>query len=304
VPKISVIITIYNRPDRIPLAITTAVKQTFKDMEIIVVDGANSKENQAIVNSFMNNTKIKNTKKKIRYVPVEPEAVNYISYKGIQHSRNVGCKAAKGKYIAMLDDDDSWEPTKLEKQVKEMDIFDEEKGTLGLVLCWTKINTNDGYFIDKTLAYPKYSDLLRSFNLSSTSSYLIRRDVLEEIGYWNEELRGMHEYDIALKLTQHGYWIYTIPETLMIRNRMSNITIESGHYYYFKIAEILDLWKYYGKDFIKHIGFSGFTMNVIKTVLLSGLFLFGYVIKERIWDIIYPLKKAYDFGGVEQCISQ
>ena len=294
-PKVSVVLITYNRSERIKSAIQTVLDQTFQDFEIIVIDGADSVTNKSEVLKFKD--------KRIKYVSVEKEAVDYISYKGIQHSRNVGCKVARGKYIAMLDDDDSWEPTKLEKQVKQMDFFDEKKGTFGLVLCWTKINTDNGYFIDKTLAYPKYKDLLRSFNLSSTSSYLIRKSVLEEIGYWNEELRGMHEYDIALKLTLHGYWIYTIPEPLMIRNRMSNITIESGHYYYFKIAEILDLWKYYGKDFIPCIGFSGFAMNVVKTVLLCGLFLVGYIVKERIWDVIYPLKKAYDFGGVE-CVSE
>ncbi|GAH48451.1 unnamed protein product, partial [marine sediment metagenome] len=233
---VSVVITTFNRPERIPKAIMTAVKQTFKDMEIIVVDGANSVENQSIVNSFINNKKIKNTKKKIRYVPVEPEAVNYISFKGIQHSRNVGCKAAKGKYIAMLDDDDWWEPTKLEEQMEifKYGLCGVSRDKIGLVLCYTKIETDDGDIIDKSKLNPNYKDLLQAYNLSSTSSYLIRADILKEVGYWNEELRGMHEYDVALKLSKLGYHINVVPHILMIRNRISNITVESGHYYFFK----------------------------------------------------------------------
>jgi len=285
-PIVSVVITTYNRPERIPKALETVLKQTFQYFEIIVVDGANSSSNKGRVERYQNYDH------RIKYVPVEDEAVNYVSYKGIQHSRNVGCKKAKGKYIAMLDDDDLWDEDKLKKQVKIL----EENQKVGLVLCYTKIETEGEDIIDKTKIKPDYKDLLKSYNLSSTSSYLVRREILEEIGYWNEELRGMHEYDIALKLSKLGYEIETVPEVLMIRNRISNITVESGHYYYFKISEIVDLWHYYGKDFIPHIGIRGFLFNATKTVMLFGLFLTGYVVKERIWKVVYPLKKLYEQG--------
>jgi len=285
---VSVIITTYNRPERIPKAIQTVLNQTFQDFEIIVVDGAMSVENMDAVLKFKD--------KRIKYLHVEKEAVNFISFKGIQHSRNVGCKAAKGKYIAMLDDDDWWEPTKLEEQLKTFKIKRVWATNLALILCYTKIETDDGDIIDKTKNHVTYKDLLQSYNLSSTSSYLIRSDVLKEIGYWNESLRGMHEYDIALKLSKLGYGIYTVPQVLMVRNRISNITVESGHYYFFKIAEIVDLWKYYGKDFLPELGIKGFLFNVIKTVMLFKLFLIGYLVKERIWKVIYPLKKLYEQG--------
>ena len=283
---VSVVITTYNRPERIPKAIQTVLDQTFQDFEIIVVDGARSVENMDAVLQFKD--------KRIKYLPVEKEAVNYISFKGIQHSRNVGCKAATGKYIAMLDDDDWWEPTKLEKQLESFKIKRVWAKQIGLVLCYTKIETDGEDIIDKTNSHIYYKDLLQAYNLSSTSSYLIRADILKEIGYWNEKLRGMHEYDIALKLSKLGYGIYTVPEVLMIRNRISNITVESGHYYFFKIAEIVDLWKYYGKEFLPKLGLRGFLFNVVKTVLLFGLFLFGYIVKEKIWKVIYPLKKLYE----------
>jgi len=283
-PKVSVVITTYNRPERIHKAIQTVLNQTFQDFEIIVVDGARSAKNKIEVEKFKD--------KRIKYIPVRHSAVNYISYKGIQHSRNVGCKRARGKYIAMLDDDDLWEPTKLEKQIK---VF-EKNIDVGLVLCYTKIETDDEDIIDKTKLEPTYEDLLKAYNLSSTSSYLILRDLLMNINYWNEELRGMHEYDVALKISKLGFRIITVPEVLMIRNRISNITVESGHYYYFKISEIVDLWHYYGKEFLPRLGLRGFIFNVTKTVMLFMLFLTGYIVKERIWKVIYPLKKLYEQG--------
>jgi len=283
-PEVSVVITTYNRPDRIQGAIQTVLDQTFKDIEIIVVDGANSIDNMHEVLKFED--------KRIKYVKVEKEAVDYISYKGIQHSRNVGCKAAKGKYIAMLDDDDKWEPEKIERQLKAY--YQMEYLGVRLILCYTKINMGNEVVVDKTMAHPFYRDLLQSYNLSCTSTYFINKEVLEEVGWWNEKLRGMHEYDIALKLTKKGYGIHTVERPLVYRDRISNITVESGHYYFFKIAEIFDLWHYYGKDFIPYIGLKGFLFNGFKTVALVSLFSLGYIVKERIWKIVYPLKKLHE----------
>jgi len=288
---VSVVLITYNRPERLGRAIKTVIKQTYKNIELLVVDGANSEENRAVVEDFYWQTAIK-----IKYVKVEPEAVDMFSQYGMQHSRNVGCKLAKGKYIAMLDDDDSWTPDKIEKQV---DIF--KYGVCGigcsdiaLVTCYNKIISGDSEVIDKPKINPSFEDLLKSFNLSSTSTFLMRRDVLEEIGFWNEKLRGMHEYDLALKMARLGYQIYTVPEPLMTRERLSNT---NASYYYIKIAEVIDLWHYFGKDFLPRIGIKGLILNAIKTTFLFGIFLLGYIIRERVWDIIYPLKIIYEQGG-------
>lgn len=289
-PLVSVVIITYKRPERVYRAIETVVNQTYQNLEILVVDGANSKENEKAIKKIVD--------KRIKYLMVEPEAVNMYSQYGMQHARNVGCKLAKGKYIAMLDDDDIWSPEKTEKQVN---IFENGVPTpagiglesIGLVTCYNKIVSGNTEVIDKPKIRPTYEDLLKSFNLSSTSTFMMRRDVLEEIGWWNEKLRGMHEYDLALKITKKGYQIYSIPEPLMTRERISNT---DAKYYYIKIAEVFDLWHYFGKDFLSYIGIKGFIFNAFKTVMLFGIFLSGYIIKERVWEIIYPLKVLYEQG--------
>ena len=272
---VTIVIITYNRPERIPKAIQTVLDQTFQDFEIIVVDGANSIENMDAVLQFKD--------KRIKYLPVESEFVNANSQVGMQHARNKGCQVVNGKYIAMLDDDDSWMSTKLEKQVMVI----EKNPQIALVLCYTKIGIGSNIVINKTKLKPAYDDLLKGFNMSTTSSLLIRAKVLKQIGGWNEKLRGMHEHDIALKIAKKGYTIQTIPEPLMHRETISN------HSYFIKIAELVDLWHYYGKDFIHWIGFKGFLINLMKTILLWKLFILGYVIKDRIWKIIYPLDVFY-----------
>lgn len=275
-PEVSVVITTYNRPDKLKEALQTALNQTFKDIEIIVVDGKNSKRNKKVTESFRD--------KRIKYIQVAPKKVNLPSYEGVQHSRNVGCKNSNGKYIAMLDDDDLWEPEKIEKQLKAF-----INKSIGLVICYSKMYLEKSHIIYKNKLSPTYKDLLKSYNLSTTSSFLIRKDVLEEINYWNESLRGMHEYDIALKITKMGYQIVTIREPLTIRNRYgSNFSINS----HIKIAEMLDLWHYYGKDFISYIGVKGFLFNVIKTLFLIDIYLLGHIFKGDVWKIIYKIKTS------------
>lgn len=275
-PLVSAVVITYKRPDRLKRAIETIINQTYKNLEIIVVDGANSPDNKAVVETFDD--------KRVIYTPVEDWAVNMYSQYGMQHARNVGCKKATGQYIAMLDDDDSWHP---EKTAKQLEYFDDN---IALVICYNKIISGKTEVIDTSKLEPTFADLLKSFNLSSTSTFIMRKDVLEKVGYWNEKLRGMHEYDIALKMTKLGYRIVTVPEPLMIRERISNT---DAKYYYIKIAEVIDFWHYFGKDVIHVLGIIGFFKNGFKTMFLFMVYLMGYVIKEHVWEIIYPLKIMY-----------
>ena len=274
---VSVVITTYNRPDRLKKALKTVIDQTYKNLEIIVVDGNNSKENEDVVKSFNDDI--------IKYLQVEPEKVKAPSYEGVQHARNLGCKKATGQYIAMLDDDDLWAPEKIQKQMKE---FKDE--SVALVISYSKMHFKNSSVIYKNKLSPTYKDLLKRFDLSTTSSFLIRNDVLKEINYWNESLRGMHEYDIALKIAKKKYKIVTIPEPLTIRHRYgSDFSINPK----IKISEIMDFWQYYGKEFIPNLGFKGFLFNTIKMMILLDANIIGYFLKRNTLTSNYQLKSFF-----------
>jgi len=288
---ISVIITTYHNPDNLRQAIDTVKNQTYKNLEIIVVDGANSEVNKLVIEDARD--------KRIKYVEVEPEAVSYPGAKGVQHARNVGCKTAKGKYVAMLDDDDEWESNKIELQCLVFEMYNnirdvlesDDYEKLGLVTCWSKIYTEKGFFIDKTKERIVYKDLLKNFNLSNTSSYFMDKEVLEDVGWWDEDVRGMHEYDIALKMARKGYAIRSIPEPLLIRNR--NYSEQLGSIYW-KISEQFEFWHRYGKDVLKYLGPRETLFKGINTTSLIGIYCLGYVFQNRIWKVIYPLKNIYE----------
>jgi GT2 family glycosyltransferase len=193
----------------------------------------------------------------------------------------------------MLDDDDTWEPTKIEKQVKLMaenekiKTLNIKEATIAIVICYSRIVVGSKEIIDKPKLKPTYDSLLKSFNFSSTSTFMIRKSVLEEIGGWNEELRGMHEYDIALKVTKLRYKIYTIPEILMTKYRFSET---AGSDFFVKIAEVFDFWEYYGEDVMNNLGLKDCLCNIFKTLGLFVFFSLGYIFKQRIWNIIYEFK--------------
>jgi len=64
-------------------------------------------------------------------------------------------------------------------------------------------------------------------------------------------------------------------------------------FYYIKIAEVFDLYRLYGKDMLTYLGVRGFLFNVAKSSLLVALFLAGYLVKEKVWKVIFKLKNMY-----------
>ena len=102
--KVSIIIPTYKRSDLLERAIKSVINQTYKNIEIIVVDDNvnNSKEH-------LQNLKIIEKYPQIIYIKNKKNL-------GGGLTRNVGIKASTGEYIAFLDDDDEFYPTKIEKQ--------------------------------------------------------------------------------------------------------------------------------------------------------------------------------------------
>ena len=114
-PKVSVIIPTYRRSVELQRAVTSVLLQGFADYEIIVVDD-NPPETEA---------RIKNEEYLGRLDPRIVHLKNSRSLGGAE-ARNVGIRASQAQYVAFLDDDDEWLPSKLQKQVDMLDALDSE----------------------------------------------------------------------------------------------------------------------------------------------------------------------------------
>lgn len=187
---ISVIIPTYSRPNNLIRAINSVINQTYKNTEIIVVD-----------DNGLGSTFQKYTKELIQSY-IDDNSIIYIAHeKNLNGSaaRNTGIKAAKGEYIAFLDDDDEFVSNKLELQLKELESLDSQWGG-----CYC--NTELISLKNKTSnIYPCiYSGnltvgMLMETIFFNTSTLLIRRNVIEELNGFDESYQRHQDWEFLIR---------------------------------------------------------------------------------------------------------
>ncbi|EPB8187125.1 glycosyltransferase family 2 protein [Clostridium perfringens] len=204
-PLVSVIIPTYKRSDMLVDAIESVKNQTYKNIEIIVIDdnGINSKYTKE------NKLKLKNY--------IESNDIKYIQNKdniGGALSRNIGVNEALGKYIAFLDDDDTYMPTKIEKQVKLIE--ENIKNGVGLVYCYCNGVDEFGNIIwENTNSYsglPLYESMI--YCIASTSLWLCDRKMLLDIGGF-EDMPSKQDLLLMVRIITNGYKILCVEEKLV-----------------------------------------------------------------------------------------
>ena len=206
---VSAIITTYKRePEMVLRALDSVLAQTYKDMEIIVVDDSPSDYSaRGNVRNAIEKRQHENTDMNIRYIAHEKN-------KGACVARNTGLSIANGEYIAYLDDDDEWLPDKIEKQVKII-----QKSDVALVYCGQIIkDDNSGACREGKKKYVRedaFNELLLSNFIESTSYPLIRKRCLIEIGGFDPLMQSAQDYDVWLRLAER-YEIDYVPEPLVL----------------------------------------------------------------------------------------
>lgn len=191
IPKVSIIITTFNRPQFLVNAVDSVLSQDFKDFELIIVNDASSDDKtEDIILSY------------------KDARINYIKNDinlGSAKSLNVALKAAKGDYIAVLDDDDAWiSKDKLSEQIEFLD------KNVDHVCVGTNVVVVD-YESGKesTRSAIPYHDIeLRKrflkMNPIAHSSVVFKREAALAAGCYDEALSRGKDYDLWLKLAKQG----------------------------------------------------------------------------------------------------
>lgn len=204
-PKISVIIPAYNSEKFIKKAITSVLNQSHKNIEVIVVDDGSTDRTGKIVKEF------KNKDNRVIYVYQKNSG-------GPSSPKNTGFQNSKGDFIAYLDHDDEWLPSKLEKQLALFDIH----LNLGLISCSAYIY--EGKKMTRIHRLSKKNNSLQGLLVDSlsyffsNSSMLIPRHVVESVGDRDENLSVLEDLDIVLRILKEGYKIDFISEPLIKYN--------------------------------------------------------------------------------------
>src|SRR5215470_16887581 len=195
-PLVSVIIIFFNGEPFIKEAVTSVLAQTYSAWELLLVDDGSTDGSTAMARDYVN-----------RY----PHKIFYLQHEGHQNrgmsvSRNLGIHRAKGEYIAFLDADDVWLPHKLAQQVEILNSHPRAGMLYGATQWWFswtgKAEDSQRDFVhpmgvppDTLIEPPKLLiQLLKNEGVSPcTCSIMVRRDVMERIGGFEESFRGLYE---------------------------------------------------------------------------------------------------------------
>lgn len=196
---ISVIIPTYNRGSLIKNTINSVLNQTYKNFELLIIDDASTDNTEEIVKGYDDS--------RIKFVKLDENSQG-------TKPRNVGIQKSKGEYIALLDSDDEWSPTKLERQLKFLQQFNDEK-----MVCFTDLKlkeakktnySNNEEFVngDNILEY-----ILLDKNWVQTSTYMFSSKLGKET-LFNPTLKKHQDWDFCLRLSKNGARFVNLPEHL------------------------------------------------------------------------------------------
>lgn len=190
---VSIVIPTFNRYEQLFKAIESALSQTYKSIEIIVVD--DNYNNKELRNKIKE--KIKNYKE-VKYL--RPK-----KHLGGSEARNYAVKYSKGKYISFLDDDDEYYNSKIEEQINIFTKSTDEN--LALVYCYGDIVYPNGLIEKEKNNYKGCPlSIQMKFNIARTSYWLMKKDVFDLIGGF-ESIYSHQDGVVLLKLLSKGYKI-------------------------------------------------------------------------------------------------
>jgi glycosyltransferase involved in cell wall biosynthesis len=192
-PLVSAVIPTYNRSHVIERAITSILNQTYRPIEIIIVDDGSTDNTAALIEQL--------AVPELRYYRTHSNA-------GASAARNLGISQARGDLVAFLDVDDEWLPEKTERQVAKFAAAPE----VGVVYCGIREVSPQWPAQDKIPGHRgQLFETLRIVNVLRTSGVVVRRRVFEDVGGFDCELTARHDWDIWLRIARK-YLIDYIPD--------------------------------------------------------------------------------------------
>lgn len=228
---VSVIIPTFARPIRLKKAVDSVTNQTHTELEIIIVDdndpdSSDRSETRDLVGSIDD--------KRIKYIEHDRNC-------GANVARNTGISASNGNYVCFLDDDDVYKKEKIHKQLKAVELVNNENGVLVFTGAQRKgdriyskskwMDTTDDYYFTPS------SDLILTKNFIGSNSYvMIDKKSLMKTNGFDTEMVSCQDWDLFIKLSINGAKFIGINEELVIyydhnEQRITNSSIKriKGH---------------------------------------------------------------------------
>lgn len=198
-PLVSVIIPNHNYARYLGQAIDSVLRQSYRPLEVVVVDDGSTDDSLAVLQPYAGD---------VRWL-TQPCS-------GVSAARNRGVRESRGAFVAFLDADDYWAPTKLERQMQRF----QEDAALGLMHCGLQVVTAVGHRVGSHLDGREgwlANDMLlfkRTTVLMAGSSALVPRDTFESVGGFDTRLSTSADWDLCYRIALRQR-IGFVPEELV-----------------------------------------------------------------------------------------
>jgi glycosyltransferase involved in cell wall biosynthesis len=219
-PLVSVIIPTYNRATVISETIDNVFSQTYKNIELIVVDDGSTDDTPAILRRYA-------------------DRVRTITQKnaGPAAARNRGIEVSGGDIIAFQDSDDLWEPSKLERQVA---LLEKSGNSVPCCLCSASFGIVDGKpytsFDISDIDSPygeglwlNVAEILATRFVLFNQTVAIRRWAIEKVGGFDASLKYLEDYDLPLRLAVEGPWAFIRDPLVIYREGTEHSFSKQAH---------------------------------------------------------------------------
>lgn len=210
-PLVSVVIPTFNRRKFIADAVASALNQTYQNLEVVVVDDGSTDDTGKLLRTRFS------TDARFRYL--------YQHNQERSRARNHGIRVARGKFIAFLDSDDLWAPTKIASQLEAVG----NQPDVGMVVTWWEMFDESG---KKTPIHcPSLDEITRAdfgllqaaCNRIGSPTPLVGKEVLNRVGFFSEDINQGEDWDLWARVSLKTK-VKLVPAVLAFRRIHSSNT--------------------------------------------------------------------------------
>lgn len=213
-PAVSVILPTHNRLELFKRALASVLGQSLQDIEVLVIDNACNDGTSEFLAAHHD--------PRIRVIRLEQKV-------GASAARNSALRLARAEMLSFQDDDDAWLPTKLEHQMRHLRAAGDKVGLcLAGYVRLTPDGTQDRY-------HPRYGHIdfagthgMLGINAIATPAWLVRRELVERAGGFDEAMPARNDWELALRLSDLCEFTH-IPEPLFVQDKRHETSMAFNH---------------------------------------------------------------------------
>ena len=212
--SISVIVPVFNRASMVVEAVESVLSQTLQPIEVILIDDGSTDSTPAVLQQLQSNNEL--------------IKVLTINHSGVSAARNTGIRYVHGEWIAFLDSDDMWLSEKLERQVEKIQANPDLR-VVHTDETWVKNEKTVKQL--KHHIKPEGNIYLQCLPLCcvSPSAILMHKDVLQQVGLFDEQLPACEDYDLWLRIFNR-FPIGLVKEPLVVKRGGHTDQLSTKHW--------------------------------------------------------------------------